>query len=259
MKTNAPLITALAVACLLLAPATRAETSASTGFDFTSGSYGLDTKTRVSSWNVAGEYSCEGWSAKVIAPYERVTGPVGLIVINGHPRLEKRLNEINKGKTQTASGIGDAEIWLSREIVGKEDWSASFSGMIKLPTGDDEKGLGSGKTDYGLSLDVSRKVDRFIPSLGVGYRFVGKIDGAELRDYFYCSAGLSYWLTDDTNFNITFESDQPASKGSHVDNEISVGVNRHFGQRWDVEFHLLAGLSNAAPDFGAGGSFRFSF
>lgn len=244
-----------------LAVAARAQPAVSAGFDYTTGSYGLNTKTDLSTWNVTAEYQYQGWTARIVTPYERVTSPVGVIIVSGHPRLQKRLNVLNQGKTQTETGLGDVEASLSVDLCHGSDsaWSVSASGFVKLPTADEDKGLGTGKADYGVALDFSRKFDRFVPALGLGYRVVGNPAGADLKNYAYGTVGLGYWVTDDTNLNLTFEIDQRSSATSNVDNELSLGLNHHFAQAWDLELHLLAGLSTAAPDFGCGASLRYSF
>ena len=263
MKTfyiSLPSTLVVLTACLL-APLAQAQFAASTGLDYTTGDYGLSTKTTISTYNLTGEYADQGWTAKIVAPYEHITSPVGVIVIGGHPKLQRRLNAKNEGKTQTESGLGDIETSLSYNVCHdlNTDWNAVVTGSVKLPTADDEKGLGSGKIDYGLALDLSRAIGRFTPALGLGYRIVGNPDGADLRNYCYASLGTGYWMTDATNLNLTFECDQRSSASSNVDNELSLGLNHHLAKAWDLEAHILAGLSTAAPNFGLGASVRYTF
>jgi hypothetical protein len=251
---------ALSALCLAT-PLTHAQFAASTGFDYTSGKYGLSTETKLSTWNITGEYNYEAWTARVVVPHERVSGPAGIIVVSGHPRLQKLLNAKNEGKTETETGLGDIELFATYDFShrSQSDWNVALTGSVKLPSADEDKGLGTGKTDYSLALDLSRLIGRFTPSIGFGYRFIGNPSGADLRNYFYASVGGGYWITDDTNLNLTFESDQPSSASSNVDNELSLGLNHHVGKAWDLEAHLLAGLSESAPDFGAGVSVRYMF
>jgi hypothetical protein len=119
MKTNSIPLKSLmpALVFCLAAPLAHAQFAASTGVDYTSGDYGLSTKTKISTWAITGEYSYEGWTARLFAPYERVTSPVGVIVISGHPRLEKRVNAQNQGKTQSESGVSDVEASLSYDTL----------------------------------------------------------------------------------------------------------------------------------------------
>ena len=263
MKNNSLLLkSSLALfAMCLAAPLAHAQFAASTGFDYTSGKYGYDTETKVSSWNVTGEYAYEGLTTRIVIPQLRVTSPVGTVVIAGRPRLQNRINALNQGKTETESGRGDVELSASYNFLHNRetDWSLSLAGSVKLPTADDDKGLGTGKTDYGIALDLSRSFGHFTPTIGFGYRIIGNPTGANLKDYAYASIGAGFWITDTTNLSLTLESDQPDSASSGVDNELSLGLNQHLGKHWDIEAHVLVGLSKSAPDKGLGASVRFTF
>jgi len=111
----------------------------------------------------------------------------------------------------------------------------------------------------GLGFSLARNIGRLTPSIGFGYRVVGKPEGSDLKNYTYGSVGLGYWVTDSTNLNLSFNTYQSSSESSGVDNELSLGLNQNLGKHWDLEIHALAGLSTHAPDYGAGTSVRFSF
>ncbi len=248
-------------ALCLAAPFAHAQFAASVGFDATSGKYGYDTETKVSLWSLTGEYAYEGLITRIVIPQLHVTSPVGTVIIAGRPRLQNRINTLNQGKTETESGRGDVELSASYDFLHNRetDWSLALGGSVKLPTADDEKGLGTGKTDYGIALDLSRSFGRFTPSIGFGYRIVGNPTGADLKNYAYASIGVGFWITDTTNLSLNFESDQPYSASSGVDNGLTLGLNQHLGKRWDIEAHVLVGLSESAPDKGLGASVRFTF
>ena len=243
------------------ATTSHAQFSASTGFDYTSGKYGQSENTTISTWHISGDYTYRVWSAQVYVPYEQITSPLGTVVINGRPRLQNRINAKNQDKTETESGLGDAELSLSYNAskAFSRNWSVVLTGAVKLPTADEEKGLGTGKTDYGFALDLSRSFDRLSLSTSFGYRIVGKPTGSDLCNYAYGNAGFGYWITDTTNLHLAFECYQRYSTTTNVDNELSFGVNQHLADHWDIEAHALAGLSQSAPDYGAGTSVRFSF
>jgi hypothetical protein len=245
----------------LAATTSQAQFSASTGFDALSGKYGQTESTTLSTWYLAGDYTYRTWSARIYVPHEHVTSPQSSVVINGRPRLQNRINAKNQGKTVSESGLGDIELSLSYNASAalSKSWSAVLTGAVKLPTADEEKGLGTGKADYGFALDLSRSFDRLSLSASFGYRVVGNPTGAELQNYAYGNAGFGYWITDTTNLHLAFECYQRYSAKTNVDNELSFGVNQHLADHWDLEVHALAGLSQSAPDYGAGASVRYSF
>ncbi|MFT3867713.1 MAG: hypothetical protein QM715_04345 [Nibricoccus sp.] len=259
MKTNL-LLSVLALG-FATATAARADFAVSTGYDYTTGKYGYTEPTQISTWNATAEYAYEAWSARIYVPHERVTSPVGTVIIAGRPRLTALLNARNQSKTETVSGVGDVETSISFDAThgSEKGWSAVFTGTVKFATADEEKGLGTGKRDFGLGVTLARNFDRLTPSIGFGYRFVGKPEGSDLKNYAYGSVGLGWWATDTTNLSLSFDTYQASSKSSGVDNEVSLGLNQNLGKHWDFEIHALAGLSTNAPDYGTGASLRFSF
>lgn len=61
--------------------------------------------------------------------------------------------------TQTASGIGDVLIRAGRWIVSDEGTGIELTGSVavKLPTADEDKGLGTGETDYGAFMLLNKR------------------------------------------------------------------------------------------------------
>lgn len=79
-------------------------------------------------------------------------------------------------------GIGDinfnSEILL---IEAKEAApSLSIKGGVKFPSGNSEKGLGSGNTDYSLFTTVSKKIHNVTAHAMLGYCFVGDDDSRNI-------------------------------------------------------------------------------
>ena len=97
--------------------------------------------------------------------------------------------------THRESGIGDLGI-------GAKWWFLESSAMrvrhalvpsVKLPTADDEKGLGSGETDYDLTWVVSWAVgDRTGLHCSLGYTWIGGLD----KNAVHYGLALDYQLAD---------------------------------------------------------------
>ena len=65
-----------------------------------------------------------------------------------------------------ASGIGDVTLFLARKLHRSERSATSLRGHVKLPTGDENKMLGSGGYDAGVSLHHIRELTQWL-SMGV--------------------------------------------------------------------------------------------
>jgi hypothetical protein len=60
--------------------------------------------------------------------------------------------------------------------------AVSLAGTIKLDNGNDDKGLGTGAVDEGISLQVTRRFEPITLHLNGGYTFVGEPTGTKMDD-----------------------------------------------------------------------------
>jgi hypothetical protein len=86
-----------------------------------------------------------------------------------------------------AAGVGDvvltAKMKLPAAPLGVE---LALAPALKLPTADDRRGLGSGEVDGGVTLIATTKITEDIAvHLNVGYTFIGRTPGADLRDVLF--------------------------------------------------------------------------
>ncbi len=82
-----------------------------------------------------------------------------------------------EGTTITDKGISDTSIELKWRFHDKDNLSFALKPGITLPTGDDEKGLGAGKTTYHLFFITTKEIKPWAFHLNLGYiRNENKID-----------------------------------------------------------------------------------
>lgn len=269
--------------------ALKSEFSLLSGFEYTTGTYGLENNTQTITTSLTAEYVHRDWTIRGYIPYEYVKSPGGITIINGRPaatlgasnqngmlqRLgltatqnwaltpRQRQARVDAANTpsETNSGIGDVELSVDYDAYndGKAGWDISLNGTIKLGTGSTTKGLGTGETDYRLSATVSRGIKRFTPYVSFGYCLAGKPADSDLLNYYFGNAGVGYSITNSTDVNLAFSATQRYSESTGDDHEASLTVSHRIDRSWDVEGHVLVGVSASAPDFGAGASFRYWF
>lgn len=90
----------------------------------------------------------------------------------------------------TATGLGDAVIGTKLRLLGEPaaDAGLSVSLEIKLPTGDPDRGLGSGATDVDLRARWGWQVRSEVVYINLGHSWVGERDGESLDDtWFYAT------------------------------------------------------------------------
>lgn len=83
----------------------------------------------------------------------------------------------------SATGLGDAVLGTKVRFLGRpsEDSGLSASLEITLPTGDRDRGLGSGAVDVDLRARAGRQISREVVYGNVGHTWVGE-DGDEPRE-----------------------------------------------------------------------------
>ncbi|RCK80972.1 MAG: hypothetical protein OZSIB_2349 [Candidatus Ozemobacter sibiricus] len=96
------------------------------------------------------------------------------------------------------SGTGDAKLAFKYRVFDNPQYQmrGAFGLGFKFPTGSDQKGLGTGKTDFEVYTAFSKNFERLIGHLNLGYVMTGDPntqfypDG--LADIFYYNIGLEY-------------------------------------------------------------------
>jgi hypothetical protein len=257
-KLNA-LLAILAV--VSVTPLLHAQFTASTDFDYSSGKYGQKIGTEIYTFDVAGEYVYKDWTGKIIVPpYERITGPGGVLPKIGLVKGARRVVGTTQTK-KTNDGFGDVVLSLSYDAYHNESngWDISVTGEVKFGTASASKGLGTGRTDYSPSIDISRTIGKYTPWISFGYRHVGKPAGFQLRDYYYGSIGVTYDLDDDNSMTVAYDTSERSNLGANADNDAYLQLSHKLDKSWGVDLTMLGGLTTAAPDIELTGSVSYTF
>jgi hypothetical protein len=94
-----------------------------------------------------------------------------------------------------ATGIGDLEITLSYLFAREKGWrpALAIAGEVKAPTA--RKALiGSRKTDFAAYLIGSKRSGKFDTHVNIGYTFVGKPAGAQLKNFVNFALAEEYFV-----------------------------------------------------------------
>lgn len=153
----------------------------------------------------------------------------------------------------TESGVTDLEIGAKWNFLSETNRlpSMSVTAAVKLPTADEDKGLGSGETDWDLTVVLSKALSgRLTGHLNAGYGFIKSPATADLGDVLHGSAALEFKLSE--AFCITGEvlAEREREDGAKTE------LMGNLGMRWVVSdalaFDTACGTSlngGDAPDF----------
>ncbi len=249
------------------------------GFDFSSGDYGSSPATDVYYAPLLIAYEYGAWRAELTVPYLSIDGPSDAVSA-GPPGarqqqpLPPQPEPESDVTSESSSGIGDVLIGLRYgvEALWNYGWFVDVTGTAKVPTADEDDGLGTGEFDFLLELDVAKTLGRWTPLLGVGYRFTGKTDvfdtvnaqgvvtsEVDLRDTLFGSAGVQFSATPHLVAGAIYEYRQSIARGSSDPQEIFSYLYYDIDGSWAATLYGIAGLSQGSPDYGVGTVLTYRF
>lgn len=165
--------------------------------------------------------------------------------------------------TEQEDGIGDVHIGASYLYYPVEDRlpAVELSFLTKLPTADEDDGLGTGKTDYTLQLTLFQRYGDLVPFASGGYRFIGKNrPDFSLRDGATARVGTSWIVCQRVALGVSYDWRDAISKRTENNNlvraddahEITVFGTVQLGSGLRVAPYGVAGLADGSPDFAVG-------
>jgi hypothetical protein len=246
--------------------------SLSAGADYSSGKYGTDTTTDIWSVPVAAAYQTDRWTFKLTVPYINISGAGNVIpgvgkVNNGNPKGRGRGNgggttpAPGTAASGSASGLGDITASAGYELFGSADrtFGLDLTGKVKFGTADENKGLGTGKNDYGLSLDTYKVSGDWTAFGGVGWMKYGSSQYIKLKNGFNANIGADYKLGASDNIGAYYYYRERIADTGAAQSEIAAYWNHKFNDSLRVQAYALAGFADGSPDYGAGASLKYSF
>ena len=225
-----------------------------TSVNYSSGKYGGTTSTDITSIPVNATYNTGPWSLKLSVPYVRITGSDN--VVAGVGTTSKSTTTV-----RTASGMGDVVAGATYNFYNDaaSQSGADVTGKVKFGTGDSAKGLGTGKNDYSVLLDVYKKVNQLTFFGGVGYSVLGSSAAIPLRNVFSFNAGSSYKLDEKSSLGFVYDHRQKSTLTGAAQSEVTAFYAHKFNKTWKTQAYLLKGFSDGSPDYGGGVSVAYAF
>ena len=243
---------------------------------FSSGRYGTDTRTDVFYTPITARRLFDDGDLTFVIPITCIRGNGGVIVVNGMPVRQERLDATGRTGTRdgttagttsavptTACGLGDIIVRGRYYVLDERAWfpTIALRAHVKAPTASEEKGLGSGRPDEGVGVEVSRTIGRGLMAMvDGGYTAIGDRPGFDLNNTWWYDVGLGQNLARDVvNVSVFVEEYRALVKGLENSRELVTAVSVKSASGWRLQISGSLGLSNGAPDrgFTLGASRRF--
>ena len=241
----------------LLAPcfgmATAGELSLTTGLDTSIGKYGSTASTVVRYLPFIVKYEQGRSTFKATLPYVSITSPAG----GGTVTVDANGNVISSGGAGprvTQAGQGDVVASYSYSVI-EQPWHGVMldaSLKVKLPTGDENKGLSTGERDFTAMADFYFPTGKLTPFLSLGYRMPGNPPGGALLNTWMGSLGAGYKLSKSDSAGLMFDARQASSAGSEASREMTAYWVHKFTPETKCQLYAVKGFSDASADYGLG-------
>ena len=160
---------------------------------------------------------------------------------------------------KTEQGLGDIVAAATYSAIDSNGLLLDVTGRIKFATASEERGLGSGKTDYALQFEAEKSIDKGYINGGLGYKWLGDPTGVSLSNVWYAGIGGGIKFTPDTTAGISYDYASAASSSGQAAQELSFYVSQRMSQSVKLNASIFKGLSDGSADWGAGAGLSYSF
>ncbi len=154
-------------------------------------------------------------------------------------------------------GLGDASVSFTYSFldIAQSRLYVDLTGRVRLPVGDETKGLGTGATDVITATEIGWDGTRGGVFFGLGRRFLGSVAGYDRQDGWQASAGFWRNIGKISVFGAQTSWRNAALAGGEDPQSVDVYLTRRLSRGWKFEVSAGAGLSNASPDYAFGLNF----
>ena len=247
-------LTLLAAALVSQAALADGNFTVKTGFDYTSGKYGTNTRTEITAIPFIGTYETGNWAFKASIPYVRITGSDNVIAGVGAVRQTTTAVRID-------SGLGDltTAATYSFMIDPKSQFGIDVTGKVKWGTADSDRGLGTGENDFWILVDPYAKFGNVTYFGGIGYGMLGSSNTLKLKDVVSANAGLSYKLDQQASVGAMLDYRSRSTDTGFAQREVTGFYTRKLGGGYKLQVYATKGFADGSPDWGGGLNVAYSY
>lgn len=251
---------------------------------FSSGKYGTDTRTEILHTPITARRLFDDGDVTFVFPFTCIRGSGTVTVVNGSPVRKERIaaSTATSGRTGSGSdssraasgtvdthpaatncGMGDIVVRGRYYLLDERGWAPTIAirAHVKTPTASAERGLGTGRPDEGIGMEISRAIaGGTLVMVDGGYTVIGKPDRVEFNDNWWYDFGIGQNLAKGVvNLSIFFEEFRAIVPGLPNARDLLTTVSLRSASGWRIQVSGEFGLSDGAPDHGVtfGASRRF--
>lgn len=225
-----------------------------TGVGRFTGDYGEEETTTLDVLSVSARRYFDRGEVQVSLPYLKIDGSADVQFVDGQPVSGG--GGASTGDRRQESGLGDVVLrgeYYLRSGTSTSPWVIGLL-RVKLPTGSETRGLGSGSTDVETGIGLIQRRGPINWLADVGYTFVGNTEGVDSKNELRLGVGASLPFGEDERSSsyVYLENRTSRFEGSDDRRSIALGVSTGLteARRVRVSGSVFFGLSDSTEDVG---------
>ena len=227
---------------------------------YSRGDYGQDADTSIYYYPISYDLSVKNWRFKLTVPHLEISGSGNVLVnIGGISRVDFE-TDLSADERVSAKGIGDTTVSASYQFAPFFEGTLfmDLTAEVKIPTADENKGLGTGKTDYALQLDLYQVVGQSTVFSTLGYRKREQsLLFEDLQDSWFVSLGItrplaSEWLSGQWSYGLLYDYRERAALYSTETHELMPFISWIPAQNWTLMTYVVKGFTHDSAEKAVG-------
>ncbi len=156
--------------------------------------------------------------------------------------------------------LGDFYLYGSYLLLNEIDHSMDLfiNPNIKFPTASGSSEIGTGRFDYGLSMNVRKSIESFVVVAEAGFIKLGDPSGIDYKNPFTYGIGLGKFISQSgSSVLLYYNSYTRILDNYEPPRQVSLGLNFKLDSTKALSFIGSKGLSSYSPDFSISAGFNF--
>ncbi len=221
---------------------------------YSKGDYGQTLDTSIYYFPFSYQHTIGNWNLEASIPYLEISGAGNVLVnVGGVGRDEFQGFDVDN---PTASkGIGDTVLSATYQLPSFSETAPFFDlGVeVKLPTANEDKGLGTGAYDYGLQLDAYKQHGQTTLFATLGYKFRGKSTLFNtMSDSAFVSLGFTRPWGERLSYGVIYDFREAASSASGETHEVLPYLSWALSSQWTMMSYAVKGFTDDSADIAVG-------
>ena len=236
------------------------ETNVGVGVEYVSGDYGTDQNSYYFQVPLSFSYRKNDYLFELWVPFAATNATTENIIV-GAPTMGGGRMTTTTTTTVTQEtdeyGLGDVSFVATYFLPGKSRTQYSFSGIIKLGTGDRDKFLGTGENDYAVEAGFSTPLGKTHLFGALGYQLTGDPPGVDLNNVLYGRIGDALPLNNNREVGLSLYLSEALATDRESFQELDIFYSTIPARDRRSYSYFRLGFTDSSPDWGLG--FRYTF